>query len=460
MKYPLARPPPRAGLLWYIPPMNSRPKTLPPASVERLEAHLGALARDIGVRLAGSPGEQAAARYLSQQLAETGASVHEERFPVRERQVESEELELRLGGGWQRFPCSLFSNTPGTDGRWLEAPLVFFEAPAEYQRPTLAHLRGKAVVHLGSHIESREHYRRLLEAAPAFLLFVDVRYPGSVPLADGMFPAYTDALGAVPTLNVAYLDAWEWKRQGAEAARLRVRGGMREAESQNLIAEFPGSGPELLLVGAHHDTQAASPGADDNATGVAAVLELGRLLAGLAPLRRTVRLLSFGAEEQLSVGSAQYVRRHRAELSQRGRFLLNFDSFGSHLGWLELLAGGPPEMAAWLRGAYQRRELYVSVVTRVVPYADHFPFVAAGVPAASLLRSNCTSGRFFHHRPDDDLSRVSAGLMARVLDASLEALVELAEAERLPFAPRIPPEQALAVEGCWNDLFGGWGSRT
>jgi hypothetical protein len=436
--------------------MSKRKETLPPASAARLEKDLRVLAQDIGVRLAGSPGEQAAAHYVSQRLAETGAQVREERFLMRERRVESEELEIQLGGGWQRFPGSLFSNTPGTDGQWLEAPLEFFEAPAEYQRGTLAHLRGKAVVHLGCHIESREHYRRLMEAGPAFLLFVDVRYPGKVPLADGMFPAYTDALGAVPTMNVAYMDAWEWKRQGAVAARLRVRGGMREAESQNLIAEFPGSGPELLIVAGHHDTQAASPGADDNGTGTAAVLELARLVGGLAPLRRTVRLVSFGAEEQLSVGSAEYVRRHRAELAERGRFLLNFDSFGSHLGWLELIAGGPPAMAEWLRGAYQRHDLYVSVVTKVVPYADHFPFVAAGVPAASLLRSNCTAGRFFHHRPDDDLSRISTGLMARVLEASLEALVELADAERLPFAAQIPPEQVPAVEHCWNDLFGGW----
>jgi aminopeptidase YwaD len=279
--------------------MSSKRKALPPASAGRLEADLRVLAEDIGVRLAGSPGEQAAARYLAQQLAETGAQVREESFPVRERRVESEELEIRLGGSWRSFPGSLFSNTPGTDGQWREAPLVFFEAPAEYRRPTLDHLRGKAVVHLGSHIESREHYRRLMEAGPAFLLFVDVRYPGTVPLADGMFPAYTDALGAVPTLNVAYMDAWHWKKEGAVAARLRVRGGMREAESQNLIAEFPGSGPELLLVGGHHDTQAASPGADDNGTGTVAVLELARLLGGLGPLERTVRLVSFGAEEQL-----------------------------------------------------------------------------------------------------------------------------------------------------------------
>jgi hypothetical protein len=438
--------------------MKTQEKSRPRASAERLEADLRVLAQDIGVRLAGSEGEQAAARYLQEQLAQTSAQVHAESFPMRERRVESEELEVRLSGSWQRFPSSLFSNTPGTGGRWLEAPLAFFEAPAEYGRADLSHLKGKAVVHLGCHIESREHYRLLMVAGPAFLLFVDVRYPGTVPLADGMFPAYTDALGAVPTVNVAYMDAWRWKKEGATAARLRVRGGMREAESQNVIAEFPGTvaGGEIVLAGGHHDTQAASPGADDNGTGAAAVLELARLLGRLAPLRRTVRLVSFGVEEQLSVGSAQYVRRHRAQLVERGGFLLNFDSFGSHLGWLELIAGGPQAMADYLRAVYERHDLYLALTTRVMPYADHFPFLAAGLPAVSVLRSNCTAGRFFHHRPDDDLSRVSVDLLARVLDASLEALVELAGAERLPFPVRISEEQSREVADCWNDLFGGW----
>ena len=186
------------------------------------------------------------------------------------------------------------------------------------------------------------------------------------------------------------------------------------------------------------------------------MLELARLLRGIAPLRRTVRLVCFGAEEQLSVGSAEYARKHRAELGRSGACLFNFDSFGSHLGWLELFAGGPQAMADFLSAAFARRDLYMSVHTGVMPYADHFPFVAAGVPAATLIRSNCTAGRFFHHRPDDDLSRVSADLMARVLDASLAALVELASAEPLPFAREIPAGQTEAVERCWNDLFGGW----
>src|SRR5262249_44179150 len=148
-------------------------------------------------------------------------------------------------------------------------------------------LRGKAVVHLGCHIESREHYRRLIQAEPAFLLFVDVRYPGNTPLADGMFPAYTRAIGARPTVNVAYMDAWRWKVENASRARLAVTGGMQPGTSTNVIADLPASEADasLLYVGAHHDTQAGSPGADDNGSGVSGLLELARVLSQ-TPRRR------------------------------------------------------------------------------------------------------------------------------------------------------------------------------
>src|SRR5262249_13579298 len=140
-----------------------------------------------------------------------------------------------------------------------------------------------------------------------FLLMVDTRYPGATPLADGMFPAYTAAIGAVPTLNVAHHDAWDWVRHGATDARCRIVGGMASATSQNVVLDLPGTdlANEVLYVGAHHDTQAASPGADDNGSGVIGLLEVARLLRD-RPRRRTVRLVSFGAEEQLSVGSASY----------------------------------------------------------------------------------------------------------------------------------------------------------
>jgi hypothetical protein len=425
---------------------------------DEIERHLSVLTRDIGVRLAGSVGEQQAAAYIGAQWERDGLDVRHEPFAVGERAVTEERLEVCLQGRWRVFPCSLLSNAPGTGGAVIEAPLASIDVETGYQRPDLSYLTGKAVVHLGSHIEHAEQYRRLMAAQPALLLFVDVRYPGREVTADGMFPAYRHAYGAVPTVSVAYQDAWDWGASGATAARLQVSGGMRASQSANVIGEVPGSDPDagVLYVGAHHDTQAHSVGADDNGSGVAAVLALGRLWAATRP-RRTLRLISFGAEEQLSVGSAVHVRRQRHEVSTRGRLMFNFDSFGSVLGWSRLVCDGAGPLAVALAQRLAAADEYVQVVDERVPYADHFPFAAAGLPTAWLGRHNCAAGRFFHHRPDDDMTRVSCPLVARQAQAVGEVLAELAAQAAWPLAIAPDPQRQAAVQAMWDGLFGGWG---
>jgi len=67
---------------------------------------------------------------------------------------------------------------------------------------------------------------------------------------------------------------------------------------RNLIAEIPGSAraKEIVVIGAHYDTVYDCPGADDNSSGVAALLDLARLLKGSHPAR-TVRFVAFVNEE-------------------------------------------------------------------------------------------------------------------------------------------------------------------
>ena len=170
-----------------------------------LEKHVRALTDDIGIRLAGSERERRAAEYLRDVCKKYTPHVTIEEFPVNERCVISEKLEVEINGVWKEFPCSLFSSAPSTDGKDVEAEIVFFDTATGYQRKDLSFLTGKAVVHLGCHIESEDNYRRLMEAAPEFILFVDTRYNGTVQLADGLFPAYVKKYGAIPSLNVAYI---------------------------------------------------------------------------------------------------------------------------------------------------------------------------------------------------------------------------------------------------------------
>lgn len=82
----------------------------------------------------------------------------------------------------------------------------------------------------------------------------------------------------------------------------------------NIIAEIAGNEKQndIIIIGAHYDTVWLSPGADDNASGVAALLEIARALSG-QHLARTVRLIAFTNEEQPfadteEMGSKIYVR--------------------------------------------------------------------------------------------------------------------------------------------------------
>lgn len=427
------------------------------SSPDLIRRHIAFLTETIGVRLAGSNNERAAADHIRQTFQKEGANVVVEEFPIWEKAVEKERLEIRVEGRWKSFGCSLFGGAPGTNGKIIEAPLCFFESAVEYQRKDLSHLKGKAVVHLGCHVENESDYRRLMEAKPAFLLFVDTRYPGSSALADGLFPAYVKRSGARPTVNAAFLDAWGWKKDCADKARLYVKGDCIKSKSQNVIAEISGSDPKagIIFAGGHHDTQSGSVGADDNAIGSVALLELGRILSGLK-LKRSVRLISFGSEEQLSVGSAEYVRKHRREIERDGVFMFNFDSFGSLMGWTEINYNGSEKIGRLLDKCFQKRDIYCRLSTMVVPYSDQFAFAAAGVPGLWLGRRNCEAGRFFHHRDDDTLDRISCELSARHIDAAADFIVQIASAERIPFEIEVPRAQAKLIAKYWSSLFGGW----
>ncbi|HET7435668.1 MAG TPA: M28 family peptidase [Thermoanaerobaculia bacterium] len=92
-----------------------------------------------------------------------------------------------------------------------------------------------------------------------------------------------------------------------------VREAVPEVDAPNLIAEIRGTSNEIVVIGAHYDSVEGSPGADDNASGVAALLALARRLHGTQP-RRTIRFVAFVNEEPPSfqtprMGSWNHARR-------------------------------------------------------------------------------------------------------------------------------------------------------
>ena len=101
----------------------------------------------------------------------------------------------------------------------------------------------------------------------------------------------------------------------------------------NIEAVLPGHGAtdEIIVVGAHYDSVADCPGANDNASGVAAMLELARLLAG-STLPRTVRFVAFANEEAPffygdEMGSNLYAARAQAQ-GERIEAMLSLETLG------------------------------------------------------------------------------------------------------------------------------------
>jgi Zn-dependent M28 family amino/carboxypeptidase len=96
---------------------------------------------------------------------------------------------------------------------------------------------------------------------------------------------------------------------------------------KNLILNLPGlrSPSPPILIGAHYDTVPASPGADDNATGIAVLLELAKAIA-TQPAQRPIRLVAFDLEE-LGVGSKAYAELLRQQ-GQKLRLMISLEMLG------------------------------------------------------------------------------------------------------------------------------------
>lgn len=198
--------------------------------------------------------------------------------------------------------------------------------------------------------------------------------------------------------------------------------------SQNVIAYPRGFDPARphILAGAHLDTVIVSPGANDNASGAALILELARL-ASLLPTKLPIVFVEFTGEERRQKGSAGALFGSKRYLSSLGRSeraslkaMLNIDMVGN--GPVTLVchgAAGPPRVFLDFVIARARalglpaRE---SVVTRF--FSDHVPFENSRYPVAWLWAGDHPAV----HTPNDRAGVVRAADVVRSGRIAWEAI--------------------------------------
>jgi len=423
----------------------------------RIQRDWAFLCGTLGERRAGTAEEQQAADFIAERLVAAGcSSVRQETFPCDSLRAARATVAARQGRRWVSSPAAVLVGAPGTPGgKAVEGELVWREMPEQGRRLSPNCLRGKILMLFGPLPSDVATHRRLVAARPAAVIHVDERLPFPWTKNEGVYPHWAKTHGMPPMVTIPYTRAWEWRQAGVETVRVAVTVDLRQARSQNVIAEHPGLDPALpaIVVSAHHDTQCGNPGADDNGSGVMCVLELARVLAGHR-FRRTLRFISFGTEEQLSVGSGAYVQAHRDTIRSSTGLVVNFDSVSSPLGHYELSAVGPEALARSAVRALSAGGVDVVLQREVTPFVDNFPFNWAGVPSLCFVRSNFPGGRWQHHSEHDTLANVSLDVLVDLLRGITPWIATAASQARFPYESGLPAEQRAAARRLGRDLFG------
>ena len=206
-------------------------------------------------------------------------------------------------------------------------------------------------------------------------------------------------------------------------------GGAPELRTRNVVAYLPGADPALrgqvIVIGAHLDhlgrgangaldpeaREAIRNGADDNASGSAAVLELARLFAA-APARRSLLFVNFSGEELGLLGS-QYFVEHAPVPVDSMVAMLNFDMVG-RLRSDSLIVYGVAtarELPAVLDSANHPLRLAIRGIGDGFGPSDHSSFFAKNIPVLHFF----TNLHEDYHRASDDAEKVSAAGIAKVV---------------------------------------------
>ncbi|HEX7501835.1 MAG TPA: M28 family metallopeptidase, partial [Acidobacteriota bacterium] len=214
-------------------------------------------------------------------------------------------------------------------------------------------------------------------------------------------------------------------------------------QGKNILAVIPGSvAPErMVLACAHYDSTSDNrlvfaPGADDNASGTAALLELARILAG-EKFNFSIGLLCVSAEEWGLYGSAHYARQAR----QEGAAIIavvNLDMIaypGAEQRVLEVICNGQSEWLADRFIAAGQPFVGLRLAKVIDPYfvwSDHSSFWDQGYAALCGIED---SDNPYYHRTSDTVDTLDLGFAAEAVKASLATVADLAQPLSTPAAP-------------------------
>ncbi len=404
------------------------------------------LCDDLGSRFAGTEEETRAAVFLKEKLIQYGLSaVHSEPFAY--NGWTRGDARLTVVKPWSReLKClSLPMSPPGK----VQGAVIDLDrgAPEDFERQTEI-LRGNiALVNIANPVSSgrwiqriEKYNRSVLAGASAFIFMGNEEGYGAVTGALGF-----NRWGLIPGIAVSRETGLQLKRllrRGDLQIQLETTDQQVSKTSWNVIGDIASTGggdtAEMVAFGSHYDAHDLAQGAHDPTSGLVACLEATRALSlHKEQLKRPLRVILFGVEELGLIGAQAYVDTHQADLD-RTRFLLNLDG-----------AGGPTEKALFLYGQ-DTRGYFRAIADQfddefivdmdVSPMrepehisADHYPFMAAGVPAGFMRDPGLSISTGFYHTAHDTVDKIRVIDMREAAFLAAQLIWRIANDDHWPF---------------------------
>ncbi len=352
-----------------------------------------------GPRVAGSPALENAANYLIGEYKKAGFEAKIQTFTY----PRLSDLGSSISVAGAKFAASALVNPSVAD---IEAPLV--AVPNIGARSDYAKLdvRSKIVIVKRGSITFLEKARAAQNAgAVGAVIYNSV--PGTfTPPILGEFP--------IPVVVISGADGAKLLEQiGKQQLKARVQTGVKRINvpGKNVVARTVNADKPALILGAHFDSVPGSPGANDNAGGAAAILEIARRLP--KNVADKVWFVSFDAEEDGLHGSVAFVKQSSNELLDNLKGMLNFDMVGIN----DKLSLG---------GSNQIVEAALSVAPNLGRFparadSDHASFAAEGIPNVFFYRGDDPN----YHLPSD--VSVNPGALEDTVTVGLATTLKLLE---------------------------------
>ncbi|MBE0640333.1 MAG: M28 family peptidase [Bacteroidales bacterium] len=242
----------------------------------------------------------------------------------------------------------------------------------------------------------------------------------------------------------------------------------------NVVGYLPGADPilkdEFIVIGAHYDhlgyffrgdEKVIYNGADDNASGTAAVIELARYFSeNREAIGRSIIFIAFDAEESGLIGAKRFINENTTFSTSDIRLMFSLDMVGMYSSHKKLDMRGSGSLAGGVKlfeGIASNQGIITgSTAADISQYTDTGPFGDAGIPSIHVF----TGTRSPYHKPEDTWDLLDYEGMAEITKFLQELITELSQVPELkPSGQFAALQQPGAVRFDWGIVFNIGGSH-